>query len=391
MGTAHQLLEVYSKLSSLILSYLYDKGTRIVFKKSVFSRLLSSYLHTKPVIMVSTVLAKNVDLSYYLHQKKLLWNAIVIFYVFGGYCSAIALLLLPNTWLNTLGVVLLTHSLVLSAYLSHEFMHGTIFTNMQWNAVGGSIMLWLNGGCYARFKDLAQEHIFHHVNKVDSVVFDLPAFINNLPAPIRGLILALEWLYLPAVSFILQFWALTAPFWNSQRRDERLRTTIVFIVRSSLFALLGLVSLKALVLYFLAYMGMITVLRFMDAFQHTYEAYPVGSPLPKRDRAYEQANTFTCLISKRYWWLNLLVLNFGYHNAHHAMMKCPWHSLHELDRELFTRQKVHYLTLPQLLTNYHRFRVSRIFSGQGQAVDKQGNLNLDKFYGAVGVSFLVKS
>jgi fatty acid desaturase len=85
------------------------------------------------------------------------------------------------------------------------------------------------------------------------------------------------------------------------------------------------------------------------------------------------------------------VLNFGYHNAHHAVMKCPWHSLHELDRDLFTGQEIHYLALPQLLKNYHRFRVSRIFSGQGKARDEQGNLKLDTFYGAVGVSFLVKS
>ena len=102
-------------------------------------------------------------------------------------------------------------------------------------------------------------------------------------------------------------------------------------------------------------------------------------------------HTFTTLISRRYWWLNLLVLNFGYHNAHHTAMKCPWHSLHELDRHLYAGEKTHYLTRPQLLKNYHRFRIARIFSGQGKAIDEQGNLNLDTFYGAVGVSFLVKS
>lgn len=333
---------------------------------------------------------KDLDVSSYLHEKKIVWNVIAILYVLGGYCGAIALLLLPNIWLNAVGVVLLTHSLVLSAYMSHEFMHGTIFTDMKWNAVGGSVMLWLNGGCYAKFKDLAQEHIAHHVNRVDFSAFNLPAFINNRTAPIRGLILALEWLYFPAISFLLQWRGMAAPFWNPQRRDERLRVTTILIVRGLLFILLGLVSIKALALYFLAYIGMITVLRFMDAFQHTYEVFPIGSPLPKRDRAYEQSNTFTNVISRRYWWLNLVLLNFGYHNAHHELMKCPWHSLHKLDRDLFTGQEVHYLTLPQLLANYHYFRVSRIFSGQGEAVDEQGNLELDTFYGAVGVSFLVK-
>ena len=38
--------------------------------------------------------------------------------------------------------------------------------------------------------------------------------------------------------------------------------------------------------------GMILVLRLLDAFQHTYEVFPVGTPLPKLDHAYEHANTF---------------------------------------------------------------------------------------------------
>lgn len=269
-------------------------------------------------------------------------------------------------------------------------MHGTIFADMKWNAVGGNIILWLNGGCYAKFKDLAQEHIAHHINRVDFSAFNLPTFIKNLPAPIRGSILVLEGLHFPAISFLLQWRAMFAPFWHPQRQDERLRVTLILLLRGLCFALLGLASLKALGLYLLSFTGMVIVLRFMDAFQHTYEVFPIGSPLPKRDRTYEQINTFTNLISRRYWWLNLLLLNFGYHNAHHELIKCPWHSLHKLDRDLFTGEETNYPTLQQLLANYHRFRVARIFSGQGQAVDTQGNLAIDTFYGAVGVSFLVK-
>lgn len=340
--------------------------------------------------MVSSTVLKTLDASYYLRHKKLLWNAIAFLYIFGGYSSGIALLLLQNGWLNALGVVLLTHSMVLSAYMAHEFMHGTIFTDMKWNAVGGNLMLWLNGGCYARFRDLAQDHIAHHINRVDFSAFNLSTFINGLPTPIRRLILGLEWLYFPAIAFILQWQAIADPFFNPQRKNERLRVTFILLVRGALFTVLGLTSLKALALYFLSYIGMVLVLRFMDAFQHTYEVFPMGTPLPKRDHAYEHANTFTTLFSQRYWWLNLLLLNFGYHNAHHEIMKCPWHSLHELDKEFAAVQQVHTLTLPALLANYHRFRIERIFSGQGQATDEQGNLQLDAFYGAVGVSMLVK-
>lgn len=341
--------------------------------------------------MLKTSSTQKLSFPYCTTKRKALWNAIVIFYILGGYVGGITLLLSANILLNLLGTLLLTHSLVLSAYLSHEFMHGTIFTRMRWNTVGGNIMLWLNGGCYARFRDLAREHIFHHVNKIDSVVFSLPAFMSTLPLPLRNLIVILEWFYFPIISFVLQFFAITAPFWNNQRQDERLRVTLLFLARGFLFTLLALASLKALVLYFLAYTGMITVLRLMDAFQHTYEVFPAGSPLPDRDHFYEQNNTFTTLISRRYWWLNLLVLNFGYHNAHHSVMKCPWHNLHELDQHLYNDDRSNYLTLFQLLRNYHRFRVSRICSGQGQGIDERGKLNLDTFYGAVGVSFLVKS
>jgi hypothetical protein len=70
-------------------------------------------------------------------------------------------------------------------------------------------------------------------------------------------------------------------------------------------------------------------------------------------------------------------------------MKCPWHSLNELDEALYTGEEIHYITLPQLLWNYHRFRISRIFSSQGQAVNEAGITQLKTFYGGIEVSFLV--
>ena len=117
--------------------------------------------------------------------------------------------------------------------------------------------------------------------------------------------------------------------------------------------------------------------------------YAVGSKLPKRDRAHEQANTFSNIISGRYSWLNVLLLNFGYHNAHHELMKCPWYSLPELDKELYNGDEIHYITLPELIGNYHRFRLSRIYSGQGSAKGAPGNRHLETFYGGTEVSFLV--
>jgi fatty acid desaturase len=328
------------------------------------------------------------DVNRFLQQKPL-WNVCAIAYAIAGYLGGIALLLAANGWLNAMGVVLLSHSLVIAAYLAHEFMHSAIFANRAWNAAGGNVMLWLTGGCYSTFDELSRLHIAHHVDRVDFCRYDLHEFLMSLPAPIRGLILALEWLYIPALAFLVRLRTITAPFWLAERRELRSRTVLILLIRGGLFALLGYFSLKALVLYFVAHIAMLTVLRFVDCFQHTYEVFPIGEPLPKRDRAHEQANTFSNVVSKRYRWLNLLLLNFGYHNAHHELMKCPWHSLPELDKTLFAGDEVHYVTLAELLKNYHQFRVSRITSGQGVAVDPQGRLALETFYGGIEVSFLV--
>lgn len=312
-----------------------------------------------------------------------------ILYTLLGYLGGITLFFSPQGWVNAIGVLLLTHSLVLSAYLSHEFMHGSILGQRHWNVVFGNVMLWLNGSCYARFCDLTRMHIAHHVDRVDFCRFDLVEYLNRLPAPIRSILLGLEWLYVPALAIVLRVRSMAAPFWDVDRQDERLRTSLILLVRGGLFVGLGVLSLKALLLYCLSYLGMVHILRVVDAFQHTYEVFPVGSPLPERSAGYEQANTFSILVSGQHPWLNLLLLNFSYHNAHHVLMKCPWHSLPDLDRALFSEQEVHYIPLSKLLGNYHRYRVSRIYSGQGQAIDAAGQQQLETFYGAIEVSFLV--
>ena len=89
-----------------------------------------------------------VDTHQFLNQSKPLWNSVAISYTFAGYLGGIALLLVSPLWMNAVGVVLLTHSLILSAYLSHEFMHSTIFQSRAANAAWGTVVLWLNGGCY---------------------------------------------------------------------------------------------------------------------------------------------------------------------------------------------------------------------------------------------------
>ena len=332
-------------------------------------------------------IATSTPLNYrsYISREKLFWNEIAIIYSFIGYVGGIALLLIANVWLNTLGVILLTHSLIYSAYLSHEFMHGTIFKERRRNVIFGQLMLWMNGGCYYGFQALTLQHVAHHTDRVDVFTFDIPDEIQKLPASIRKIIFALEWCYIPVIAF----WARWQRIIKDWRKPEQVKQiSFVFIIRLIAFLFLGILSSKALLLYFLSYMGMITVLRFVDAFQHTYEAFPVGTKLPKRDRDHEQLHTYSNLISYRYPWLNLLILNFGYHNAHHAVMKCPWHSIQELDAELAQNKGINYISLSQQLFSYHAYRVTRLNKGQGDATGVMGDRDYEKFYGAVDVSFI---
>lgn len=71
---------------------------------------------------------------------------------------------------------------------------------------------------------------------------------------------------------------------------------------------------------------------------HTFEQFFVepDQPVPPstlRTAAYEQGNTYSNLNSQRHRWLNLLLLNFCYHNAHHQRASVPWYRLPAFRRE----------------------------------------------------------
>jgi fatty acid desaturase len=200
--------------------------------------------------MNSTIKVSEIKVSEFAHQDRPVLNAIAVLYSLLSYVGGIALILQSNGWLNASGVVILTHSLIISAYLAHEFMHGTIFRSRRWNEVGGTIMLWQTGACYVKFADLAKLHIAHHVDRVDFCRFDLIQYLNALPKVFRWAILALEWLYFPALAILLRVRTIFAPFWTEERKDERIRSLAIFGVRAALFSCLAAISIKALLLYF---------------------------------------------------------------------------------------------------------------------------------------------
>jgi fatty acid desaturase len=171
-----------------------------------------------------------------------------------------------------------------------------------------------------------------------------------------------------------------------------LRVLWVLPVRLALFVLLAWISVKALLLYALAYWLFLTVLRFLDAFQHTYEVYAshsleAAAVDPRRDLRYEYENTYSNLLSERWQWLNLLVLNFPYHNAHHVRPGVPWHRLPALHRSLYGENDRQVIRCRELAASYHRHRVARVMAENYGSVATTGN-RAAGFLGAIGVSFL---
>lgn len=329
-----------------------------------------------------------VTFNTYINARNSWINGIAFAYVFGGYGVSLVLIGASAWYWNLAGVGLLLHTLLWAAYFVHELMHGNIFRRSGDNEAVGQLLLFLTGSCYCRYRDLARFHLAHHKNRADFSPFSLAQFLQSLPKPVLHLIIGLEWLYFPAVNLLLRWLTIVSPFLDQRRSDERVRTATLLLVRGCLFAALAWYSPRAVGLYFFTYLCFINILRFVDCFQHTYEVFQFGQTIPKFSLEYEEANTFSNVVSVRWRWLNLLLLNFGYHNAHHRVMRCPWYLLPKLDAQLYSHNYRQRVTLPQLVRNYHRFRIHRLFNGQGSVSSGDG-LILDDFVGGVGVSFLV--
>jgi fatty acid desaturase len=319
-------------------------------------------------------------------------NVAALAYTLGGYAGGLALLAAGHWLLNLAGVLLTAHTLVCAAYFIHEFAHQSIFKSADANNRWGVLMSWIAGSCYATFGALRRKHMRHHVDRADVVTFDYKAFLNRSPAWVKRTVVALEWAYIPAVELLMHGYVVLLPFLKPERRAERRRVLAILAVRVALFGLLAWYSLKAVLLYAVAYMIMLHVLRFTDAFQHTYDAFAVleGGDIPDdkvRDRDYEQKNTYSNVVSVAHPGLNLLLLNFSYHNAHHERPIEPWYALPKLHAQLFPGEYVQVLPMATLLRGYHRDRVSRVVSDDYGAVG-EGPDKADGFLGAVGVSFL---
>ena len=307
-----------------------------------------------------------------------------------GWTGSFPLLASASISLNLIGLLLCAQSMVWAAYLIHEAAHQALFAGPRLNRVAGEIASFIAGSSYASFERIRELHIRHHVDRADLCRFDYRDFIRRHPGLCRAL-QGLEWAYLPATEVLMHLQVIWRPLFVRSQRVYLARAMWMLVVRGALLVLLAAWSLKALLLYCVAYGLLLHALNFFDCFHHSFEHFTVAGdepvPMNGRDRAYEQANTYSNLVSIRYPWLNLVILNFAYHNAHHHRASLPWYRLPALHRELYGADPRQVLPLRALLANWHRYRVLRVTAEDYGAPESDAQAAAG-FIGAHGVSFL---
>lgn len=277
-------------------------------------------------------------------------------------------------------ILLMLNVLVLSAYLLHDCLHNNVFESPAGNERLGTALAWLVGAVYSPYATLRDKHFRHHIERADILAVNYRVVLVEHPLLDRGVRWG-AWLYLPAVDLLLQGLDFLAPFYLPQRRYLRSRNLYLLGIRTSLFCAVFFLSPLAGLGYVGAYLLFLWVLGFMDAFQHSYDIHYRlldSQQQPARDRDFEERNTYSNLLSSRFPLVNLLVLNFCYHNVHHQKPSEPWYRLPALHDKCYPQDCAQLVPLSKQLANFRRYRIERIHQADS-----------DKFTGADGVSFLV--
>ena len=301
------------------------------------------------------------------------YYGVAVSYAVVGYGLGIAGLFSAVPLVNIAATLLLAHAMTIAAYLIHECGHNVVFHRHRDNASLGKAMSWLCGAAYGTYEDMRYKHFRHHVDNDDVVWFDYDSFFERHPLLTR-IVQILEWFYVPAHDLLMHSVMVFSSFLIPQRRDQRLRNVSVIALRGGLFIAAVVWLPKVALLYALAYLIMMHILRFMDSVQHDYPysltLFESTRAPHKGDYEWEQEHTFSNTLSLRFPRLNWLTLNFGYHNAHHADMNQPFYRLPALHAELSGNDPNFVIPFAAQIKLYHRNRVSRIYNPQPEDYPK---------------------
>lgn len=328
------------------------------------------------------------------------YHGLALLYAIGGYGLAWFGLFSDNWLVNIGAVLLLAHSMVIAAYMIHECGHNTVFRSNKANAHLGRFLNWLTGSSYTTFEDIRYKHFRHHMDNDDSVWFVYDDFWVRHPR-VAQIVQFFEWFYIPAHEILMHTLLAFQAFFVPQRKSQKLRNTMVLLIRGGVFFTLLMLVPKVALLYLVAYMIMMLILRFMDSLQHDYGANPIlfekDAPSRYGGRSDEQPHTFSVPLSLKYEWVNWLTLNFGFHNAHHHRPTVPWYRLPAYHCEKLAYDSERVIPFRTQLHIFHKYRVERVLHAGGD-LDGRPEVMQDEYlkavlagevYGGNAVSFLV--
>ena len=335
------------------------------------------------------------------HESRgIVFHGGALLYAVSGYVLGLYGLFSSN-WLVSIGVTLwLAHAMVIAAYMIHECGHNTVFRSNKNNERLGRILNWICGSSYGKFEDIRYKHFRHHMDNDDSVWFVYDDFWQKYPWAAR-VTQFFEWFYIPMHEFLMHFILIFSSFIIPQRRDQRTRNAIVILIRGGIFFTVLFIHPNAAVLYVVAYILMLQVLRFMDSLQHDYGSNPIlfeqDAPSRYGGRANEQAHTFSVPLSMKYVPINWLTLNFGFHNAHHARPTVPWYRLPEYHREKLGWDEQQVVPFKSQARIFHKYRVQRVLHSGGDLDGRPSPIQEDylraaragEVYGGNAASFLI--
>jgi fatty acid desaturase len=286
-------------------------------------------------------------------------------------------------------ILLIALAKIWSWYLSHDCAHNAVFRSKKTNSIVGECLSFLNGLSFFSFEAYRKDHVRHHAEKIDIGGFDSGSFAVAHPK-LFGVITYAEKIYLPAFYYLIKLINIYHVTFRGSSR-ERARGVGSLCIYAFAFATFARSSLMIVLVWQASSFLRIHVVRFVDCFQHSFQqVYPEGERLT-HGKLYEIQNTFSVPVARKFTFLNLIILNFGYHTAHHCFPTCSWYMLPKLERAITEQLKLYGVsdareentTFFDFLIAYHRGRLSRIIStDEGQPYDTEGKFSTHHFTGA---------